>query len=884
MATITSTEPYPAGLIPPPLEAVFRHLDAGHEPPRRAEDGFPLFPDDPLAAEHARITEYLAEAVAACGDGGHYDFNPASSAAGRAIIEDAGGHGAALRAIAARVLWFWKHAVHFRDGYWHYKEGTHRPLLGNLAAAIWRKRPALSGDDLLHILAPVTGPQSDSYVFYVGGRKHLMRAAERHVRDNGLTPPIRLCLEQIREKWTGELAYEFMGRGGREVVAAIDLLLGKSAAPGLRTGEPWAEDAVAFLAALDGAARKAWEELIAHALASTGSKPSGKFLKQAKKLVEAVTAAEFSKRVGRWLSLAATPRTSPLAEDQTNRPAYNVRPEYDVYADDNENILKGLAWSCPAAGDASLATPLGALAEWCFKKIPNLGPRSPKVGNACLTALTMMPGPQPAAELSRLKSRVKQPTAKKMIEKAILASAARDGIGPDDLEELSIPTHGLTSPGRLTRTIGNYTAELQVVGTTKTQLTFTDGKGKARSSVPAELKRQHAEEVKQLQSAVKELGKMLPAHRDRLERLPISRRRLPTGDWRRRYLEHPVISTLARRLIWSFEAGGKGVAGIPVEGKILDADGRTIDDVPDDGAVSLWHPIAAPAGEVAAWRAMLEALRVTQPFKQAHREVYPLTEAEQATGTYSNRFANHILRQHVFAALCTQRGWKYRLQGGWDGGADSTPTITLPQWGLRAELWVQPVFADAGPVASHLSSDQVRFYAGGAKPMRLADVPALPFSEVMRDVDLFVGVCSVGNDPTAFQAPAENPAAGGARADDYWRSYAFGELGATARTRHDVLSRLLPRLKIKERASLSERFLVVRGTLRTYKIHLGSGNILMEPNDEYLCIVPGRAGGPGELFLPFEGDQTLSVILSKAFLLAADEKITDPTIVRQIKR
>ena len=78
----------------------------------------------------------------------------------------------------------------------------------------------------------------------------------------------------------------------------------------------------------------------------------------------------------------------------------------------------------------------------------------------------------------------------------------------------------------------------------------------------------------------------------------------------------------------------------------------------------------------------------------------------------------------------------------------------------------------------------------------------------------------------------------------------------------------------------------MRGHLRTYKIHLGSSNILMAPNDQYLCIVPGRGtaarGQVDHLFLPFEGDQTLSVILSEAFLLAEDRKITDPTIANQI--
>jgi len=62
---------------------------------------------------------------------------------------------------------------------------------------------------------------------------------------------------------------------------------------------------------------------------------------------------------------------------------------------------------------------------------------------------------------------------------------------------------------------------------------------------------------------------------------------------------------------------------------------------------------------------------------------------------------------------------------------------------------------------------------------------------------------------------------------------------------------------------------------------------LMEPNDQYLCIVPARGEGrmgKDRLFVPFEGDQTLAIILSKAFLLAEDKKITDSTITRQLKK
>jgi hypothetical protein len=75
---------------------------------------------------------------------------------------------------------------------------------------------------------------------------------------------------------------------------------------------------------------------------------------------------------------------------------------------------------------------------------------------------------------------------------------------------------------------------------------------------------------------------------------------------------------------------------------------------------------------------------------------------------------------------------------------------------------------------------------------------------------------------------------------------------------------------------------VVRGDLHTYKIHLGGANVLMEPGSHYLCIVPDRgraAWQKGPLYLPFDGDQTLAIILSKAQLLAADSKIPDATIL-----
>jgi hypothetical protein len=303
--------------------------------------------------------------------------------------------------------------------------------------------------------------------------------------------------------------------------------------------------------------------------------------------------------------------------------------------------------------------------------------------------------------------------------------------------------------------------------------------------------------------------------------------------------------------------------------------------------VRLWHPIRAQDQEELSWRCWLEDRGIRQPFKQAHREVYLLTDAERETETYSNRFAAHIVRQHQFSALCRERGWQFNLMGEWD--SHTNPYLELPQYNLRAEFDVD--FSEGAETSGHavyrtISTDRVLFFAIEPKPRRfelrprtprrLADISAVVFSEVMRDVDLLVGVTSIGADPTWWGAEREDPHA------EYWQRFADGELSTSAESRKTVLETLLPKLTIRERCRLEGRYLVVRGQSNEYRIHLGSGNVIMEPGSRYLCIVRGSGDTAATVPLPFEGDSTLAVILSKAFLLANDKAIKDQTIRRQI--
>jgi hypothetical protein len=655
----------------------------------------------------------------------------------------------------------------------------------------------------------------------------------------------------------------------KELAGRVSMILAGSAPAPVVPFEP--TDAVGVLVLSDvsvgGPANgPKWVALLSHAMGLKSTTPSGKWSKTAAALVGEVGTGTFLAVVERWFGCVGKP--APVERLDAHR--HPMSPS--IPNPSTTELLKGLAWAAAAANVAEAIVPVGDLALCCFTKIPGYGSRAPKLGNACTGALAAFEGSAAVSQLARLQVKAKKASVRTAIDKAFRQVTERTGLTADELVEMSIPMHGLADDGTLRRAVGDFVAEITFDGR-DLQLRWIDSGGKKTASVPAVVKRDHAADLSALRKIVKSITTESATAIARLEKLLLTERSWSISDWRQRFIDHPIVGHIARRLIWQIGS----ITVVESAGKWFDPADHPV-EIKADATVRLWHPISASPAEVLAIRDWLHRHRVTQPFKQAHREIYVLTDAERTTGTYSNRFAAHILRQHQMSALCASRGWAYRLQGGFDGA--NHPTLSLPAVGLSAEFFVEgvPDHTSSG-IYTHVATDQVRFRRRGHDAVPLADVPPLIFSEIMRDIDLFVGVASVGNDPTWQDGGPEG------RYRTYWQHYSFGELSATAATRRDVLARLVPRLKIAGRCSLTERFLVVRGSLRTYKIHLGSGNILMEPNDQYLCIVPDRGGkaGGGELFLPFEGDGTLSVILSKAFLLAADDKIADPTITRQIK-
>lgn len=487
----------------------------------------------------------------------------------------------------------------------------------------------------------------------------------------------------------------------------------------LSDDEPWAAAARADLAT--SAHRDAWLELLS--LAGDGAKPTKKWLAAATAVVVRIGVPAFVEAVRRWFALVAP---TPVVRDESDwfTPAMN---------DTNADALKNLVWACatidePKASE-QLAVAVGDLAVRCFTKIRGIGALSTKGGNACIYVLSQLPGLRSVAQLSRLGARVRYKVALALIEKAKLECARRAGVSPIDLEEMSLPTFGLDVTGRTRVELGANTAELAVVED-KAVLTFFEG-DKRLKSVPAAIKAEHAEELAELKATQKELGALVPTVRARLERWMFEPRTWSLVDLRARYLDHALVAALARRVIYA--TGDTTV--IFFDGFALDRTGKEV-PLADDAELSLWHPLDRPASEVAEWRSFLASLDVTQPFKQVERELY--RAADEPGADASTRFANRRVRQHQLAALLRERGWSYTLQGGFDGG--NWPTKQLPTYGITVELDVDipedAELADSG-IYVQVTTGALRFSRDG-RALPLAEVPSRCYSEVLRDVDLFV--------------------------------------------------------------------------------------------------------------------------------------------------
>lgn len=312
-------------------------------------------------------------------------------------------------------------------------------------------------------------------------------------------------------------------------------------------------------------------------------------------------------------------------------------------------------------------------------------------------------------------------------------------------------------------------------------------------------------------------------------------------------LRHPVLRPMLADLVLVTEDGRLGFATESAS-VLTDELGSP---VPVDGcSVRVAHPLDLLAS--GRWPAFQRALfrdRRRQPFRQVFRELYTLTDTEQDRRDTSARYAGHQIQARQAAGIFRSRGWVADFDVGF-GRTFHAEKLTA--WCSVLGMWGTPGEVEDATI------DTVTFHrARQWSPIPLSDVPPRLFSEVMRDLDLVVSVAHAGG---------LNP--------------------ETSEAAVDMRARL-----VEETAELlgltnvetTDHHAMVKGTLSTYSVNLGSGVVHRQPGNA-VCIVPIGAQHRGRVFLPFvDDDPRTAEVVSKVVLLARDDKIQDPSILAQLR-
>ncbi len=417
------------------------------------------------------------------------------------------------------------------------------------------------------------------------------------------------------------------------------------------------------------------------------------------------------------MTTAPPPTRSPLADPRVETlVAWAQKPELPL---DDRAIaaVEALTDSLPSA-DAAAALALAAAAA--YTRVPDRGPRDLQAGHRLVTLIGRL-GESGARELVRLRERVHYQQPSKMIAKTLTELEHELGVPLGELED-AFGGPAVDAELTLRLPVGPFEALVTVSDDLRrVRTSWTGRSGKPVQNRPARAV-DHPDQLALVQAERRRLQAHLTDLRARLEDAMFGERSWSVEQWVVRMFADPLRSSLARRLVWRFDAGDTPLLAIPRDQGLEDAAGRRA-EIPRDANVELWHPAENPDLQQ-RWQRRATKLGLDQPIDQIRRDVIlaspTLSRLDMASGAR--------LDQRAFRGFLMNRGWHVPYLG---------PFFTVPE--ARRDL------APGGPIAVlHLEpgSDEdgrvvlgeLAFESVQDRELDARELPPALVSEAARDV------------------------------------------------------------------------------------------------------------------------------------------------------
>ncbi|MHB2016189.1 MAG: DUF4132 domain-containing protein [Candidatus Xenobia bacterium] len=506
------------------------------------------------------------------------------------------------------------------------------------------------------------------------------------------------------------------------------------------------------------------------------------------------------------------------------------------------------------------------------------------VASSAVKGLELMATPEALNELMRIGEEAHLPAVRKLVEAALNRIAVTRGVDAETLQDMAVDRCGLDpGPSRTwllraagreeTRTPARYKLMLWLDARGRIQQQVMDNSNGKATRLPPEEQELYAPVMAQCEAVARTLEQVYETQKWRLQGALSSGRSWSYGAWRDIFGAHPLLSHLASRLLWRVDLVGPPRFFMPdARGEWTDVAGRQVRLHPE-ATISLAHPASSGHEALGQWQERLVTIMLVQPFKQLFRETWRVLTPEEAQAAVSTRFAGREVPLGALAAGLEQAGWSV-------GSPGNQKLLELQKdfasHGIRAVLSVRRA-NDEGTVATQeVTFRGVRNRPGATANMRLGDalqlgqVPAVVFSETMRDVDRALTeslATTLELDEDWNMQLAHNP--------NLWQQrrqeLRHGTWAAAAASRGMLLKQLASAMGLGGRLSLDGALAVVRGPQSVYAVHLGSGQVFRENNGERLDMHLPQALME-RVYLPFEDEEPLTrQVVGKVVLLANEE-------------
>ncbi|WP_307798066.1 DUF4132 domain-containing protein [Actinoplanes flavus] len=342
--------------------------------------------------------------------------------------------------------------------------------------------------------------------------------------------------------------------------------------------------------------------------------------------------------------------------------------------------------------------------------------------------------------LHRISQKAKSTPLRHAAADRITEIAETLGLTAEQLADRLVPDFGLDADGSLRL---DYGPRQFVVGFDEQLRPFVVGAdGKRLKALPKPGARDDAElaeaSYRRFSALKREVRKISTEQVKRLEQAMVTGRRWTGAEFRRLFVDHPLMWHIGRRLVWTrFDDDGAVVGALRIaeDRSLADVDDEPV-ELGEDDVVGVAHPVHL-ATDTSRWAEVFADYQILQPFAQLGRPVYTLTDQETATGRLERFEGVTVATTKVI--MLDRRGWSRQeavnagIQPGFDRPAGPGRVLSVHldpgivgQVGFDAEQKLVAVYLHDGSAhAWGLTDDQT---------LPLSGLDPVTASEVLRDL------------------------------------------------------------------------------------------------------------------------------------------------------